>query len=113
MIGGEGGAPYQMLQVRNLRSQLSFMINENESLRSEVKSLNRSLHNTASTSLTSSVVEGLTREIMELREEIHSVKEERDKAMKEILILKQVSMFYKHRDDEEERMIANQLFTLD
>ena len=49
-----------VLQVRNLRSQLSFVIGENESLRSEVKSLNRSLQHTASTSMTSNVVQGLT-----------------------------------------------------
>jgi len=68
------------LNMRNLRSQLSYMVNENDSLRFEVKSLNRSLQRTLSTSNTSNLVEGLTREIMELRNEITSVKEERDNA---------------------------------
>jgi hypothetical protein len=94
------------------------MISENDSLRGEVKSLNRSvqktLQSTYSTQLSSSsIVEGLTREILDLRGEILVLKEQRDNAHKEILIVKQVSMFYKHKDDEEERAILNQLFTLD
>ena len=32
-----------IFQLKNMRSQLSFMITENETLRKEVKSLNRSL----------------------------------------------------------------------
>ena len=99
--------------VSNLRSQLSFMINENETLRSDLKSLTRSLNRTASTGLSSSVVEGLTREILALREEMVVVREERDRAKEEVLVLKQISKFYKHRDEEEERMIVNQIFTLE
>lgn len=72
------------------------------------------MQSTSSTQLSSStIVEGLTREILDLRGEILTLKEQRDNACKEVLILKQVSMFYKHKDDEEERAITNQLFTLD
>ena len=53
------------------------------------------------------MVESLTREILELREEIRDLKQQRDNAQNEILLLKQVSLFYKHKDDQEERLIAN------
>ena len=108
------------LQVRNMRSQLSFMISENDTLRLEVKSLSRSLKSTQSaindlsTSHSSNAfVEGLSYELQQLRLELRSAREERDTANKEVLLLKQVSMYFKHKDETEERAIANQLFMLE
>ena len=39
--------------------------------------------------------------------------EERDEAQREILLLKQISLFYKHKDQSEEKAIANKIFTLE
>ena len=77
-----------LFQVRNLKSQLSFIISENDSLRKEVKSLNRSIsayNNELSTNNSSSVY---ISEIEALRKEIQNTKEERDTALKEVLLLK-------------------------
>ncbi len=85
------------------------MVSENDSLRDEVKSLNRSLStfNDATTNKTS-----ITSEVKELRREIQRCIEQRDIALKEILILKQVSTYYKNKDDQEAKEIENQIFTL-
>ena len=102
--------PKADLQVRNLKSQLSFIITENDSLRKEVKSLNRSL-STFETSK-SSLGGAIGGEVRALREELEECRESRDTALKEILILKQVSSYYKNKDDQESRDIENEMFTL-
>ena len=47
-----------------------------------------------------------------LREELLTTREERDTALKEALLLKQVSLYFKHRDEDEEKAIQQQLFAL-
>jgi|LauGreDrversion4_2_1035121.scaffolds.fasta_scaffold161187_2 hypothetical protein len=47
-----------------------------------------------------------------LREELLTTREERDTALKEALLLKQVSLYFKHRDEDEEKAIQHQLFAL-
>ena len=51
-------------------------------------------------------------EVRALREELEDCRESRDTALKEILILKQVSSYYKNKDDQESRDIENEMFTL-
>ncbi len=88
------------------------MLTENDNLRSEVKSLNRSLQRTAaSTGSKVSMIEGMTSEIITLRDELNSVKDQRDNALQEVLILKQVSTFYKQKDEQEVKDIEDKLFT--
>lgn len=108
------------MQVRNLRSQLSFMLGENESLRREVTSMKRVLDSTKSAMLDLSTthssgafVEGLTAEMQQLREELLTARDERDTALKEALLLKQVSLYFKHKDDAESKAVQDAMFSLE
>ena len=104
----------QPLALRSMRSQLSFMLTENDSLRRDVQTLNRSLHSSQAALLDLSTnnssltfAEGLFQEIQSLRDELALCKEERDTALREVLLLKQVSLFYKERDLGEQRAVQN------
>ncbi len=57
------------------------------------------------------MIEGMTSEIITLRDELNSVKDQRDNALQEVLILKQVSTFYKQKDEQEAKDIEDKLFT--
>jgi regulator of replication initiation timing len=101
--------------MRNFRSKLSYMITENDSLRKDLSKMNKSLQRSMELSTSNSshaFLEGMAQEIESLRAEVTSMRDQRDNALKEVLILKQVSQFYKHRDEAEQRDIENQLFTL-
>jgi hypothetical protein len=51
-------------------------------------------------------------EVRALRRELEECREERDTALKEVLILKQVSSYYKNKDEKEAKELENEMFTL-
>jgi hypothetical protein len=51
-------------------------------------------------------------EVRALRRELEECMEERDTALKEVLILKQVSSYYKNKDEKEAKELENEMFTL-
>ena len=78
-----------------------------------MKSLNRSLSTfDTATNKSSLGAAAIGSEVRALREELEECRESRDTALKEILILKQVSSYYKNKDDQESRDIENEMFTL-
>jgi len=58
-------------------------------------------------------VEGLTAEMQHLREELHTARDERDTALKEALLLKQVSLYFKHKDDAEAKAVQDAMLRLE
>jgi hypothetical protein len=62
--------------------------------------------------MNSSKSPNISNEVRALRRELEECREERDTALKEVLILKQVSSYYKIKDEKEAKELENEMFTL-
>jgi len=62
--------------------------------------------------MNSSKSSNIGNEVRALRRELEECMEERDTALKEVLILKQVSSYYKNKDEKEAKELENEMFTL-
>ncbi|CDW91803.1 UNKNOWN [Stylonychia lemnae] len=93
------------------------MVIENDTLRKDNQSLNRSLKNSQSaimdlsTNFSQPLFDNINNELSHVTEELEITRQQRDEIVKENLILKQINSFYKHKNEIEDKVMLDKLFS--
>eukprot|EP00347_Sterkiella_histriomuscorum_P023315 403335121 len=66
-----------------------------------------------STSFSQPILDTLNQEVHQLQDELDQVKYQRDEALKDNLILKQINQFYKNKNEIEDKALQQKVFTLE